>query len=135
MVRLSALIIAGALLMASAPLVEAQQGVASADAGSSKIDPKLAAAAKITLDSARAIALRTVPNSMVASEELEREHGLLIYSFDMKVAKRQGIQEVNVNAITGAVIGVHHENAAAELREKHADMKSGIKDSSRSAAP
>ena len=135
MVRPSALMVASALLMASAPLANAQQGVASAGAGSSKMDPKLAAAAKITLDSARAIALRAVPHSMVASEELEREHGRLIYSFDMKVARREGIQEVNVNAITGAVIGVHHENAAAERREKRADMKAGIKDSSRGTTP
>ncbi len=135
MARPSALIIAGTLLMASAPLANAQQGVANAGAASSKIDPKLAAAAKITLDSARVIALRAVPHSTVASEELEREHGRLIYSFDMKVAKRQGIQEVNVSAITGKVIGVHHENAAAELREKRADMKAGIKDSSGSATP
>jgi uncharacterized membrane protein YkoI len=131
MVRFSAPIIAGALLVASAALANAQQGVAV----SSKIDPKLAAAAKITLDSARVIALRAVPHSTVASEELEREHGRLIYSFDMKVAKREGIQEVNVNAITGKVIGVHHETAAAERQEKRAEMKAGIKDSSGSAKP
>jgi hypothetical protein len=135
MFRLSALIVAGTLLLASAPLANAQQGVANGDVGSSKIDPKLAAAAKITLDSARAIALRAVPHSTVASEELEREHGRLIYSFDMKVAKRQGIQEVNVSAITGKVIGVHHETAAAEQREKRAEMKEGIKDSSGRAKP
>lgn len=131
MVRSSALILAGALLMASATLANAQQSVA----GTSKIDPKLAAAAKITLDSARVIALRAVPHSTVASEELEREHGRPIYSFDMKVAKREGIQEVNVNAITGKVIGIHHETAAAERREKRAETKAGIKDSSGSAKP
>jgi hypothetical protein len=133
MVRYSAPIIAGALLVAFTALANAQKGVAGA--GSSKIDPKLAADAKITLDSARAIALRAVPHSTVASEELEREHGRLIYSFDMKVARREGIQEVNVNAITGKVIGVHHETAAAERQERRAEMKSGIKDSARNAKP
>lgn len=132
MIRLSALHVAGALLIAFAPIAKAQ---GAANTGSSKIDPKLAAEAKITLDSARVIALRKVPHSTVASEELEREHGRLIYSFDMKVAKRKGIQEVNVNALTGAVIGVHHETTAGERREKRAEMKEGVRDSARKVKP
>lgn len=135
MVRPSALIALAALLVAAAPLANAQQEPARAGAASSKLDPKLAAAAKITLDSARVIALRAVPHGTVASEELEREHGRLIYSFDIQIGKKPGIQEVNVSAISGRVIGVHHESAAAEQREKRAEMKEGIKDSSRSASP
>ena len=132
MIRISALSVAGALLVAFAPFAHAQ---GTMSAGSSKMDPKLAAEAKISLDSARAIALRKVPHSTVASEELEREHGRLIYSFDMKVAKRTGIQEVNVNAITGAVIGVHHETSAAEHREKKAEMKEAASVSARKVKP
>ena len=135
MVRPSAFFVLVALLMAAAPLANAQQGDASAGAVSSKVDPRLAAAAKITLDSARVIALRAVPHGTVASEELEREHGRLIYSFDIQVGKKPGIQEVNVSAISGRVIGVHHESAAAEQREKRAEMKESIKDSSRSTSP
>jgi hypothetical protein len=133
MLRARMLAIAGVFLLASARVAVAQQG--TANASSPKIDPKLAAAAKISLDFARVIALRAVPRSTVASEELEREHGLLIYSFDMKVPGKQGIQEVNVNAITGAIVGVHHESPASEQREKSADSKAERKDSSKSAPP
>jgi hypothetical protein len=99
------------------------------------VDPALAAEAKITLDSARAIALHKVPRGTVASEELERENGHLIYSFDVKVPGKSGIQEVNVNAINGAVLGVHHENAAAEQKEARADSAAARKDSSQRASP
>ena len=133
MIRLSTLAIAGALLVSAAPLVLAQQGTTSS--GSLKMDPKLAAEAKITLDSARMIALQAVPRGAVASEELEREHGRLIYSFDMKVPGKPGIQEVNVNALTGVVIGVHHEGPVTERRESRADSVAAAKASSRHAKP
>ncbi len=102
---------------------------------SPKVDPKLAAEAKVSFDSARAIALHKVPHGVVASEELERENGHLIYSFDVKVPGRSGIQEVNVNALNGAVLGVHHENAAAERKEARADSAAARKDSSKHASP
>lgn len=132
MIRLSKLVIAGALLMYAAPAALAQ---GTTNSGSSKMDPKLVAAAKITLDSARMIALHAVPHGAVAAEELEREHGRLIYSFDMKVPGKSGIQEVNVNAITGVVVGVHHEGLATERREARADSVAAAKDSSRRIKP
>lgn len=73
--------------------------------------------ARISLDSARAIAMKRVPNATIQSQELEREHGRLIYSFDTKVAGKAGVTEVNVNARTGAVVGVSHEGATAEAKE------------------
>jgi hypothetical protein len=103
--------------------------------GTPKVDPALAAEAKITLDSARAIALQKVPKGSVASEELERENGHLIYSFDVKVPGKSGIQEVNVNAINGMVLGVHHENAAAEQKEAKADSAAVHENSSQRASP
>lgn len=127
------LALAGAFLVTAARSGVAQQ--ASANPGSPKMDPKLAVAAKISLDSARAIALQAVPRGTVASEELEREHGRLIYSFDIKVPGRQGIEEVNVNAITGAIVGVHHESPASEQREKRAEAKSIGADSVKSGTP
>jgi uncharacterized membrane protein YkoI len=81
------------------------------------IDPKLAAQAKITKDSAQHIALRVVPHATVRSAELEREHGKLIYSFDLKVAGKSGIEEVNINALDGSVVAVEHESPKAERRE------------------
>lgn len=100
-----------------------------------KVDPKLAAEAKITLDSARVLALQKVPHGTVASEELEREHGRLIYSFDVKVPGKPGIQEVTVNAITGKVLGVHHESAAAEAKEAREESAAAHKDSTRHTSP
>jgi hypothetical protein len=133
MLRTFMLTLAGAFLVAAVCPAVAQQ--AASNPGSPKIDPKLAAAAKISLDSARLIALHAVPRGTVASEELEREHGRLIYSFDMKVPGRQGIEEVNVNAITGAIVGVHHESPASEQREKRAEAESKGADSAKSRTP
>jgi len=90
----------------------------------SNIPAKLAHQAKITLDSARTIAKAQVPKAAVQSEELEREGGKLIYSFDMQTAGKSGIDEVNVNAMTGKLVGkVAHEGAAAEAKEAKAEHK------------
>lgn len=71
---------------------------------------------------AKATALKKVPGGKIASSELERENGKLIYSFDIKTAK-SGVTEVNVNAVNGEVVDVHHENAAKEAAEKKQEAK------------
>jgi Peptidase propeptide and YPEB domain len=129
MFRISTLAVACALVCSLAHRASAQQ------ATTSKVDPALAAEAKISLDSARAIALHKVPHGSVASEELERENGHLIYSFDVKVPGKSGIQEVNVNAMDGKVLGVHHEGPAAEKKEARADSAAAHKDSSHRSSP
>jgi uncharacterized membrane protein YkoI len=68
---------------------------------------KLLPQAKISEDSARALA--RVPGSTVKALELEREHRHLIWSFDLTVAGKPGIEEVNVDALTGKVVSVVHE--------------------------
>jgi uncharacterized membrane protein YkoI len=80
-------------------------------------DPKLVAEAKIKEADARAIALARVKNGTVKSEELEREHGHLIYSYDIQVPEKSGVEEVNVDAMTGKVIAQSHEGAKAERKE------------------
>ena len=72
---------------------------------------------RVTLDSATAIASAKVPGGEVKSHELEREKGHLIYSFDFVVAGKPGVEEVNVDAMTGAVLSAVHENAKAEKKE------------------
>ncbi|HEV7786847.1 MAG TPA: PepSY domain-containing protein [Thermoanaerobaculia bacterium] len=89
----------------------------------SDVPADLAKQAKISLETARATALAKVPHGEVRSEELEKEHGKLIYSFDIAVPGKSGIQEVNVNAITGKVIGVHHESAKDEKKEAAKEHK------------
>ena len=77
--------------------------------------------AKISEETARATALSQVPNGTIKSSELERENGKLIYSFDITVPGKTGIDEVNVNAIDGSVVARSHENAKAEKKEKAAE--------------
>ena len=79
--------------------------------------------AKISEETARATALKQVPNGTVKSSELEREHGKLIYSVDVTVPGKTGIEEVNVNAIDGSVIGKEHETAKAEKAEVAKEAK------------
>jgi uncharacterized membrane protein YkoI len=65
--------------------------------------------AKVSEDSARMVAMARVPGSTVTALELEREHGLLIWSFDLAVAGKPGIEEVEVDALTGKIARVEHE--------------------------
>ena len=83
--------------------------------------------AKISEETARATALKDVPNGTIKSSELEREHGKLIYSFAISVPGKTGIEEINVNAIDGSVVAREHETpkmekaeAAKEAKEKKA---------------
>ena len=85
---------------------------------------QLKAEAKITEAAAKATALTKVPGGWVKSSELEREKGTLLYSFDIATKGKSGIDEVQVNAITGALIGgVVHESAKDEKKEAKAEKK------------
>ena len=79
--------------------------------------------AKISEATARATALKEVPNGTVKSSELEREHGKLIYSYDITVPGKTGIDEVNVNAIDGSVVAKQHETPKAEKKEAAQESK------------
>ena len=107
------------LLVLSAGSLAAQQAVPALK----EDKPGLAAQATVSADSAMHIARLRVPRGTVAAREIEEEDGKLIYSFDMKVPGRTGIEEVNVNARTGAVVGVEHESPAKEARERRTDAK------------
>jgi len=79
--------------------------------------------AKITEATARVTALAQVPNGKVKSSEIERENGKLIYSFDITVPGKTGIEEVNVNAIDGTVVNQEHETPKSEKKEAAAEAK------------
>jgi uncharacterized membrane protein YkoI len=66
--------------------------------------------ATLAPDSAIKIALARVPGGSIAGAELEEEDGRLVYSFDIKVAGKSGEDEVQVDATTGAVVKVEHED-------------------------
>ena len=98
--------------------------------------PGLLKKAKIASDVAIKTAQGKVPGATVASAELENEKGKLIYSFDMKTAGKDGIDEVNVDAMTGAVISVAHESSKDEAKEEAKDKaKAKAKDKAKAATP
>jgi uncharacterized membrane protein YkoI len=77
-------------------------------------EARLQAEAKISKADAQATALAKAPNGTIKEAELEREHGQLIWSFDIATPESPDITEVNVDAITGAVVGVSHEKAESD---------------------
>ena len=79
--------------------------------------PGLAADAKVDPAVARKAALAKFPDGKILAEELERENGKLVYSFDIKNGNRSGIEEVIVDAVDGSVVSVAHEDAAKEAAE------------------
>jgi len=90
-------------------------------------DAKLKAEAKVKEAEAIAIAQKEVPNGKIESGEIEREHGKLIYSFDMKVPGKSGIEEVNVDAMTGGIVAHEHETPKAEKKEAAMEAKEKAK--------
>ncbi len=86
----------------------------------SKIPASLKSEARISVEDARATASKKVPGA-IKEEELEKENGKLVYSFDIQVAGQAGITEVQVSAIDGSIVSVEKEDAAAEAKEKKAD--------------
>jgi uncharacterized membrane protein YkoI len=67
------------------------------------------AKATLSADSAFAIALQRVPGGKVTKGELEEEDGALIFSLDVAVPGRSGIEELHIDAKTGAVLKAEHE--------------------------
>ncbi|MBI2795867.1 MAG: PepSY domain-containing protein [Gemmatimonadetes bacterium] len=83
--------------------------------------PGLMKRARVSAEAATATALARVPGGTVQSADLEEDKGRIIYSFDIKVAGRPGVEEVAVDAVTGKVLSVAHETPADEAKEKAAD--------------
>ena len=86
-------------------------------------DAQLATLAKVSVDQARKTALRLVhaPNSSTATGELEVESGCLVYSFDIKIPQKPGVEEVMIDAGNGQVLSHRHETAAQEAAEQAKD--------------
>jgi Peptidase propeptide and YPEB domain len=83
-------------------------------------DPKLAAKAKISPETARTIALRTQAGTIKDWElELEKGGSGLRYSFDIEVGGK--IHEIGVDAADGKVLENAVESAADEAKEQDED--------------
>jgi uncharacterized membrane protein YkoI len=76
---------------------------------------------KLTRAQAQKIALARAPGT-VESAELEKEHGKLVWSFDIRTSKTD-ITEVLVNANDGSIVAVEHETPAKEAAEKAKEKK------------
>jgi hypothetical protein len=76
---------------------------------------------RVSMHTARARALALVPNGTIRSAELEREHGIQIYSFDIEIPHRAGVEEIQISAATGRLVSRTHESPAAEHRESQTE--------------
>ncbi|MBZ5640840.1 MAG: PepSY domain-containing protein [Acidobacteriia bacterium] len=85
-------------------------------------EAELAKMAKVSMADAEKTALAAIEakdaDKKVTNRELEVEHGYLIYSFDIKVTGKKGIEEVNVDAGDGKVLAREHETSKGEAKEK-----------------
>ena len=89
---------------------------------------RLMTQAKVSKETAQASALAKVPNGTVKESELEKEHGKLIWSFDITTPDSKDITEVEVDAITGAVLGVDKESPEDQAKEAAEDAAKAKKD-------
>ena len=129
--RLSTLIL-GALTVVSvagAPAIGAQQSKANPPY-KRDLPAALMREAKVSEADARKVALSRVANGRIQAVELEREDGKLLYSYELKVPAKSGIEEVNVDAITGLVASVEHETPAIE----HGEMRKEQQEASHARA-
>jgi len=97
---ISTLTLAAALSLAAGSLA------AQAATPTRNVPDSLAGKAKVSEDSARAIALKRVPGT-VQSTDLERERGRLLYEFKIQRNGRTGTTEVEVSAMNGKVVAVN----------------------------
>lgn len=112
-----------ALSLAASPAAAQMAKKDAKPAAKHETEAQLKAEAKVSMADAKKTALAQVPKGWVKSGELEREDGTLLYSFDIATKGKSGIDEVHINAITGAVLSNKHETAAMEKAEAKHDMK------------
>lgn len=79
--------------------------------------------AKLSQAAAEKVALTRAPGGTVKESELEKEHGRLVWSFDIATPGTSDITEVQVDAVTGEVASVERETPAQQQAEKKKDEK------------
>jgi peptidase YpeB-like protein len=82
-----------------------------------EIPDSLAAKAKVSEAAAASTAEKRFPKGAIQGVELEREDGHLKYSYDIATPGKTGIDEVDVDALTGKIIAVSHETPAEMKKE------------------
>lgn len=76
---------------------------------------------KVSKAAAERVALAKVPSGTVKSSELEREHGALVWSFDIATPASRDIHEILVDAKTGKIAYTELESPKAQAKEAAAD--------------
>jgi hypothetical protein len=85
---------------------------------------QLSALSKVSEADARKAALAFLGNpsgAAVEETELEAEHGCLVWSFDIRLQGKAGVQEIQVDAGDGRILSSAHESPKAEADEKARD--------------
>ena len=77
--------------------------------------------ARVTKHQAKRIALARVKHGTIKSAELEKENGMLIWSFDIAQPRKKEITEVWVDATTGKITAVDVETRIGEKKEAAED--------------
>lgn len=96
---------------------------ASFGAKSGTSQDQLLKQATVTKEAATKIALDRVPNGIIKEAELEKEHGILVWSFDISNPNSKDITEIQVDAKTSKVVSVKKESAKAEKKEQKIEPK------------
>ena len=109
------------LIVVFAALSAALAGQASAQQTRTRFNAKLLKQATVTPDQARETAQAAVAGD-IEEEELEKEHGKLVFSYDIRTAKGT-ITEVQVDAKTGKVVRIEEESKADEEKERRREQK------------
>ena len=88
-----------------------------------RLDADTRAMVKVPEAAARKTALAEVKSvgASVSGGGLEVEDGCLLYTYDIKIPGRSGVQEIVIDAGSGKVLKVEHESAAKEAAEKALD--------------
>jgi uncharacterized membrane protein YkoI len=107
----------------TACMTEREEGKEGEKATASKLE----AQAKITKAEAEKIALDKVPGGTVKESDIEKEKGKLLWSFDIATPGTKDITEVQVDAMTGAVLDIAKETVADQEKEKKEDSKEKAK--------
>lgn len=92
--------------------------VAAGCASEQQEQAEMQSEAKITKEQAQATAMEKAPGGTIKEGELEKEGGKLIWSFDIATPGTKNTTEVNVDAITGAIVSVSTESPESEKKEK-----------------
>ena len=77
---------------------------------------------KIGMKRAQAIAVSHAKGLRLKAKELEHENGKWIYSFEF-VNRNKSIREINVDAYTGRIVGIEHEDVKKEATEERNEKK------------